>query len=200
MLDQSRPEEQAQTPRNETPLSGKLHQFIHMDVTFEPVLQFGNPLRCRMPSSIIWLKDPTLIVWAWRRRKDIFHKGWLNQWMTNNVVCRTAPGFVRVSSKLTSSGQKCKCTGGIKGIFHSTIRIRQELQCTESLDVCSVPCMRYFFLSPLCHVLPKYVHMLCFLSIHYCQQYWRRKKWLILFSMNLFHMNEMKNQNLKKKY
>ena len=29
----------------------------------------------------LWLEAPSLIILVGRRRKDIFHKGWLNDWL-----------------------------------------------------------------------------------------------------------------------
>ena len=48
-------------------------------VTFEPIIQFGCPSRLRIYNkfeiwSILWLKAPSLKMWAWRRHKVIFTK------------------------------------------------------------------------------------------------------------------------------
>ena len=39
---------------------------------------------------------PDQIIWAWRRRKDIFTKVSLNYLMNDGGVCKAAPGFARV--------------------------------------------------------------------------------------------------------
>ena len=77
---------QAQTLPNEAPPIGKIQPFIKMAVTFEPRMGFWCPLVFRKFKITITLSISlpevlSLTVWAWRRRKSVGGKGWLNQFM-----------------------------------------------------------------------------------------------------------------------
>ena len=63
--------------RQGSPPIGKIHQFIKIVITLEPVMLFGCPLRFRISLrfvklSILGLTTPSSTIRVWLCRKDIF--------------------------------------------------------------------------------------------------------------------------------
>ena len=47
--------------------------------------------------------DLSLTVWAWWCRKAVGGKGWVNELIDNEAVCRPAPGFAQVCLRHSSN-------------------------------------------------------------------------------------------------
>ena len=77
---------------DEAPPVGKIQPFIKIAVTFEPTQRFRCPSRFKISVKmsiqfVLWLEAWLVTVWAWRRRKYIWTKVWINQSINQSQRC-----------------------------------------------------------------------------------------------------------------